>query len=197
MGASMVGRGVCFKVYANDSPIYHDRICNTPCLKQIFCFHLTMHLTAFIINSLRPPEFSFLMKMGLTRSSPPFSLEIQTTGKQSSPFQFPTGEGLAELWITFRSLKMIRSANGCLEPIKFTRISNHFQTQEGWALEGLQAVRLPQQREKTMLSGGRRLREWMAPLCYWGTWATWMYFIGFFFTIKGLYDSLIRPMIQR
>lgn len=52
---------------------------------------------------------------------------------------------------------MIRPANGGLEPIKFTRLSNHFQTREGRAAEELCAVRLPQQRE-------RKAREGMAPL---------------------------------
>ena len=129
-----MGRGLCFRVYGNDSlppSIYDNRIWSTPRLKQTLpLFTSQCILQPLVISPLRPPAFSFFNGMGLARSFPPFSLRCGPRGQQSAPFQFPTSEGWAEprATLTFRSLKMIRSANGCLEPVKFTRLSNHFQT---------------------------------------------------------------------
>lgn len=59
---------------------------------------------------------------------------------------------------------MIRSANGCLEPVKFTRLSNHFQTQEGRAAEGLGALA----EEEDGALWRLETEGWVAPLCLWG-----------------------------
>lgn len=86
---------------------------------------------------------------------------------------------------------MIRSANGCLEPVKFTRLSNHFQTQEGRAAEGLGALAGGE-----MLYGGWRQRDgW--PLSAFGAFWQFERILLDFVIIKGLYDSLTRPVIQR
>jgi hypothetical protein len=78
------------------------------------------------------------------------------------------GEGLAEpqITVTFRTLKMMRSANGCLEPIKFTRLSNCFQRWAECATGGreLQAASVE---EKGGACGGRRGRELMAHFAAW------------------------------
>lgn len=106
---------------------------NKPCFFSLnnASYNLLLSAPSGLLNSLS------LMKW--VRSFPPFSLRCEPRGKQSAPFQFPTSEGRAEprATLTFRSLKMIRSANGCLEPVRFTRLSNHFQMQEGYATGGL------------------------------------------------------------
>lgn len=81
------------------------------------------------------------MKMGLARPFSPFSGD--NYGEANLPIPASDKEGLAEPQVTliFRSLKMIRSVNGCSEPINFMRLSNHFQTwedvpQKGCELQG-------------------------------------------------------------
>lgn len=121
-------------------------------------------------SHFQPVDASYFTYCG-DRSFPPFSLRCEPRGKQSAPFQFPTSEGRAEprATLTFRSLKMIRSANGCLEPVRFTRLSNHFQMQEGYATGGLWAARyLSRGVGRGGFKGaGDWVSEWMALGVFW------------------------------
>lgn len=106
---------------------------NKPCFFSLnnASHNLLLSAPSGLLNSL-----SF---MKWVRSFPPFSPRCGPRGKQSAPFQFPTSEGQAapRATLTFRSLRMIRSANGGLEPVRFSRLSNHFQMREGYATAGL------------------------------------------------------------